>query len=298
MRAVWSFWSKPYERSQGRTWGTPRHHLVAWGLSHRLARAHFEETMLVTDSAGKRLLVDRLGMEFDHVSTELDRLDGVDPGWWALGKLVAYSLQEVPFIHLDTDVFLWKKPEAAVLDAPVFAQCPELHGTGGELNPQAIERLFVRHGLSLPPEWSWSASPDKAWFREENCGILGGNDLGFIRHYATDAIRIVTDPSHSPAWTEIGRKDGYNMLIEQFWLSACLEYHRSDPDSPYREVQVRHIFPTMDDAFDPRKAALAGFTHLLGDTKSHPEVSSRLDRRLAALDPVFHRRCERVSQSN
>lgn len=298
MRAVWSFWSKPYLRTEGRTWGTPRHHLMAWGLSHRLARAHFEETMLVTDSAGKRLLVDRLGLEFDHVSTELDRLENADPGWWALGKLVAYGLQEVPFLHLDTDVFLWKKPEPAVLDAPVFAQCPEVHGTAGEVSPQAIVRLFDRHGLSLPPEWSWSASRDGAFFREENCGILGGNRVDFLRHYATEAVRIATDPVHAAAWTEIVRKDGYNMLVEQFWLSACLEYHRSHPESAFRDVEIRHVFPSMDDAFDPRKAALAGFTHLLGDTKSHPEVADRLDRRLATLDPNFHRRCERVALAN
>ena len=38
------------------------------------------------------MLVDELGLQFDQVSTELDSLSNIDPGWWALGKLVAYSL--------------------------------------------------------------------------------------------------------------------------------------------------------------------------------------------------------------
>src|SRR5579863_3532555 len=127
MRAVWSFWSKPYKAYKGRIWGEPRHHLLAWGLSLRLAQRQFPETMLVTDSEGKALLVDRLGLDFTHVSTELDHLRDADQGWWALGKLVAYSLQDQPFVHLDTDVFLWRPLPAWLTAAPVFAQCPERH---------------------------------------------------------------------------------------------------------------------------------------------------------------------------
>src|SRR5450432_369119 len=127
MRAVWSFWSKPFFASNGRVWREPIHHLLAWGLSHRLARQHYPETVLITDNAGKRLLVDQLGLELTHVSTELERLQSVDPGWWALGKLVAYGLQDQPFVHLDTDVFLWKPLPPRLVSAPVFSQCPEDH---------------------------------------------------------------------------------------------------------------------------------------------------------------------------
>jgi hypothetical protein len=296
MRAVWSFWSKPYEGHKGRAWREPRHHLLAWGLSLRLAREHFPETMLVTDSEGKALLVDRLGLEFTEVSTELDRLRGVDPGWWALGKLVAYSLQDRPFVHLDTDVFLWRPLPQALASAPVFAQCPERHAYGqGRCDPLKIELLFERHGLSVPVEWEWAVSLEANWFREENCGIVGGNRVDFLRHYADTAIRMVTDPAHAPAWSEMPHKDEFNMLMEQFWLAACVDYHRLHPQSPFRGIAVRYLFSTMDAAFNPEVAAQAGFTHLLYDTKSHPEVAARLERRVAEIDPAFLRHCNRVA---
>lgn len=298
MRAVWSFWSKPYKARQGRSWREPKHHLLAWGLTLRLAQKHFAETALVTDSDGKALLVDRLGLQFSEVSTELDELRDVDPGWWALGKLVAYSLQRQPFVHLDTDVFLWKPLSPALQSADVLAQCPEWfsfdHGRGQQ---KTIEELFERHDLSMPKEWEWAVSRTDTHFREENCGIMGGNRVDFIRHYAESAIRLVTDPAHTSLWAELRHKDGLNMLIEQFWLSACLDYHRLDPASPYRGVSIRYVFPSMERAFDPQAAALAGFTHLLGDTKAHPEVASRMEQRVEMLDPAFHRHCQRVAQT-
>ena len=108
MRAVWSFWSKPFYAGSGWRWREPVHHLLAWGLSLRLARSHYPETVLITDTPGKTLLINQLGLSFTHVSTELDRLQDEYPGLWALGKLVTYSLQDKPFVHLDTDVFLWR----------------------------------------------------------------------------------------------------------------------------------------------------------------------------------------------
>ncbi len=298
MRAVWSFWSKPYREARGRTWREPRHHLLAWGLSLRLARAHFDETMLVTDEDGRELLVEQLGLRFDVVSTELERLGDVDPGWWALGKLVAYSVQDRPFVHLDTDVFLWRALPAALMTAAVFTQCPEWHAYGrGRCQPGEIGNRFARHGLRLPAEWEWAVSRGGDRFREESCGIVGGNRVDFIRHYAATAIEMVTDPAHAAMWAELGPKDGYNMLLEQFWLGACVDYHRYAPESRFRGVAMKYVFPSMEEAFSPEAAARAGFTHLLGDVKAHPEVAGRLERRMAEMDPGFARQCLRVAEA-
>ncbi|HWE85311.1 MAG TPA: DUF6734 family protein [Terracidiphilus sp.] len=298
MRVVWSFWSKPFNAYKGRIWREPRHHLMAWGLSLSLARRHFAETQLVTDSEGRSLLVDELGLRFDHVSTDLDRLADANPGWWALGKLVAYSIQDRPFVHLDTDVFLWKALPAWLVSAPVFAQCPEVHAIDHAwCGPRDIENLFDRHGTPLPVEWRWATSRDNITFQEENCGILGANRIDFLRYYAETAIQLVLDPAHRPLWNELPDLSGFNMLVEQFLLSACLEYHSIHPQSPFRGVGIRHLFPTWSESFNADAAARLGFTHLIGDTKSHPAVAARLERRVAKLDPKFLLQCQRVAQS-
>jgi hypothetical protein len=296
MRAVWSFWSKPYFACKGRIWREPHHHLLAWGLSLRLARQHYPETALVTDDVGAELLVERLGLSFTHVSTELERLAQVDIGWWALGKLLAYSLQDQPFVHLDTDVFLWRPLPASLAAAPVFAQCPEQHSLDQGCSPRAIEDAFRKHGVTLPKEWEWVRSQGGNGFREENCGILGGTRVDFIRYYARLALDLALDPTHAAAWAELPDKSPYNMMLEQFLLAACVQYHRCDPASPFRGIGIKHLFPSLAAAFDPNAAARMGFTHLMGDIKCNEFVTRRLERRTQNEDKHFYQRCLRVAQ--
>lgn len=298
MRAVWSFWSKPFSSFKGRIWRSPLHHHLAWGLSFRLARRHYPETVLITDRAGKALLVDQLGLPFTHVSTELDRLNKADIGWWALGKLMAYSLQDQPFIHLDTDVFLWKPLPDNILNAPVFAQCPEHHPPADEwCGPEDVERAFSQHDLRLPTEWEWSRSRSLHHFREVNCGILGGTRTDFIRYYARLAIDLVLNPKYVAAWAEFPEKAGYNMLIEQFLLDACIDFHRSSSDSPFSGIGIRYLFPSLGHAYDPQAAGRMGFTHLLGDAKTDLIVTRRLEQRVQREDPKFYRHCVWLNRS-
>jgi hypothetical protein len=298
MRAVWSFWSEPFRAHKGRIWLKPCHHLLAWGLSVRLARKHFDETMLVTDDAGAELIVEHLGLSFTHVSTALNELQPADVGWWALGKIMAYSMQETPFLHMDTDVFLWKPLPATLASAAVLTQCPEEHPPLPEwCGPGDVEYAFGKHAQALPVEWEYARSLSHTIFREENCGILGGTHIDFIHYYSTLAIDLVSNPAYRAAWAELGDKSGYMMLIEQFLLAACLDYHRFAPESPYRGIRGKHLFDSFGDAFNPAATARLGYTHLLGDAKGHAGIMARLERRVQAEDPEFYLRCMRVAGS-
>jgi len=294
MRAVWSFWSRPFHAYYGHIWCKPLHHLLAWGLSLQAASRHYPDTVLITDRPGKRLLVDQLGLPFTQVSTELERLEHADPGWWALGKLVAYSLQDRPFIHLDSDVFLWKQLPRHLLDAPVFTQNPEgFADQDSHYRPQDIEWAFAQRALKLPMEWEWARS-SRSHFPAENCGILGGSQVQFLRYYARTAVDLVLRPENAAAWSRLQDKRGYSMVLEQFFLSACAEFHRAQPGSAYPGVRIGHLFPSGKNAFDPNDAARIGYTHLIGGSKSHPAVGRRLEERVRRENPAFFRRCEQV----
>ncbi len=301
MRAVWSFWSKPFHirGEKGLAWSDSFHHMLAWGLSLRLARKHFPETMLVTDKHGKALLVDALGLSFTHVSTELDEYRHCNPDWWSLSKVVAYRTQQQPFIHLDTDVFLWKPLPANVLSASVFAQCPEDHPPLDTWwGPEGVERAFAKHGLELPAEWEWTRSRSLHNFREANCGIMGGNRVDFIQYYASLSLDLMLNPAHAPAWAEFSDLSGYMMILEQFLLDACFQFHRSHPQSPFRGMYMRYRFPSFGEAYNQEAAARAGFTHLLGDAKRDPAVSRRLEQRTEQEDSSFYRHCLQLSRHN
>jgi hypothetical protein len=299
MRAVWSYWSKPYVQSRGYSWRSHLHHWLAWGLSLRLASEHYPETMLVTDRAGKALLVDSLGLSFTHISTELESLRNVDPSWWALGKLMAYSMQQEPFVHLDTDVFLWKPLPSDMMNASLFAQSPEQHSTLVEwCAPRQIECAFAQYDLSLPAEWEFTRSRSLESYPEANCGILGGNRTDFIRYYADLAMDLVMNSAYARAWAVLSNKHNLNTIIEQFLFAACFEFHRSHPESPFRGMNIRYLFSSTGEALDPESAARAGFTHLWADAKRDSIIAHRLEQRTRDEDAHYYRHCLHLSRNS
>jgi len=295
MRAVWSFWSKPFRANSANSWFTVLHHFLGWGVSVRAASRHYPDTALVTDRAGKRLLIDLLGLAFKEVRTDLDRLDAVDPAFWALGKLVAYSLQDRPFVHLDTDVFLWKPLPRQVAEAPVFTQYPEgFSEQDVNYRPRDIEWAFAEESLKLPAEWQWARS-SHGFSAAENCGILGGSHLKFLSHYARTAIDLVMRPENQAAWARLNDKQSYNLVLEQFFLAACANFHRAHAHSPYPGVRLTRLFASWEEAFDPNRSAHAGFTHLLGGAKCHPAVARKLEERVRREDPAYFQRCAKLA---
>src|SRR5260370_13096925 len=125
--------------------------------------------------------------------------------------------------------------------------------------------------------------------RQENCGVLGGSDMAFLRYYANLGIDLATNPKHQSAWMNSTNKESYNWLLEQFLLAACIDYHRFHPDSPHRGISIKYLFSSFEQGFDPNEAARAGFTHLLGGSKSHSPIAKRLEARTPRHDPPYYR---------
>jgi hypothetical protein len=290
MKAVWSFWSAPYAAHYRHAWARPIDHLLCWVISVQTAMRHYPDALLVTDTPGRRLLVDRLGLPFAAVSTELDRLAGHDPGWWMLGKLVAYSLQTEPFVHIDSDVFLWKRLPAYLVDAPVLAQHPEYH-QAAQYGIDDIDMALRGGGGRLPREWEWACSLGH-FVRAENCGILGGQDTAFLRYYANTALALIEGEENLAIWRRFIVQFTHNCAVEQFFLAACIGFHAMHPDSPHRGVGVQYLFPSWAEATDANHAARAGYTHLMAG-KRLPSAGQKLTDRVRRDWPDLYRRCER-----
>jgi hypothetical protein len=292
MRAIWSFWSKPFFTHRRYAWASEAHHLFAWVLSLETAKQHYPETYLYTDDTGADLLVERLGLQFTCVSTALNALAGHDPGWWSLGKLYAYRLQRSPFVHIDNDVFLWKRLPERVERANVFAQNPEPFTRGAShYQPERVEEALLRQSNGwLPQEWRWYMQWCQGQ-RGECCGIIGGTRPDFICHFADQAIQMVEHHSNDRGWSLLQNPFPHMIAIEQYFLAACVEYHRHHAASPYYGIAIEYLLAAITDLFRPDCAAHVGFTHLLGGVKRHPELAKRLERRVQRDYPGFYERC-------
>jgi hypothetical protein len=155
---------------------------------------------LITDDDGARILVDGLGLPFTRVSTALNALAQYDPDWRTLGKVYAYYLQTEPFVHIDSDVFLWKRLPMRLERADVFAQNPNpLSASTPYYQPERLEHA-INHttGGWLPDEWRWYRRSIKNQ-RAEACGIVGGTRTDFIHRYAEASLQLINDPHNQPA---------------------------------------------------------------------------------------------------
>jgi hypothetical protein len=300
LRPVWSFWSKPAEERQGSPWPNDKLHLLSWILSVMEAKKHYGgDTQLVTDDAGAKKLVDQLGLRFGRVSTALNQLKDYDSSWWALGKIVAYRAQEVPFVHIDSDVILWTRLPEELETADVLAQNPEFFVVGDPHTwyiPDRLEKSLLHENEGwLPREWNWYRAVFSDLLSAVCCGIYGGRRLDFIHHCADLALRIVEHPVNREVLKAEDKKikNLYLMLIEQFLPVACLEYHTDNRFSKFYGVKFRYLFNSMEDAY--YRAFRCGYTHLISSSKLNPIVIERLEARVQKEYPDLYARCMRMT---
>jgi hypothetical protein len=299
INAIWSFWSKPFLAHRQSAWPSELHHLLAWVLSVETAKQHYRETYLYTDDAGARLLVEELGLRFTQVSTALNALAGVDPEWWALGKLYTYQLQRAPFVHLDNDVFLWKPLPDRLTSAAVFAQNPEPFTPGHSYyQPAEVEWVLNRIVPGwLPAEWIWFRRSGRPQ-RGECCGIMGGNDLDFIQHYAGQALKFLAAPANQSGLRALGEKQLHMLLLEQYLLAACVEYNDREHRSAQRTSTIDYLFGSPGDSFNPAALACIGYTHLAAGAKRNPHLARQIERRVHHDYPTFYTRCVQLTERN
>jgi hypothetical protein len=299
MKAVWSFWTKPFRSRGAGGWRSQKHHLLSWVLSLERARHHYPETALYTDDEGAQMLVEGMGFDFGHVSTSLNGLKDADPGWWALGKIWTYASQKEPFVHIDSDVFLWNPLPEKMAQADIFAQNPEHFGHGALFyQPEVLDAAIHNvPGGWVPEEWKWYRSNDVAQ-QGECCGVFGGKHIEFINHYARQALQLLDYPANQAALQAMGDKSEHMILLEQYLLSACIQYHQQREDSPYRGLTVVYLFSSMDEAFNSEHANKLGYTHLLAGAKRNRDITDKLERRVKMDYPAQYEKCLRYVRQN
>jgi hypothetical protein len=238
-KAYYSYWHGGYQ-------GQPSEYIMDLNkISLHLARKNFDEIHFITDSVSKDYFKD---LKFDSVSTELDSLDTSYGDVWSLGKIYAYQIAAErgdPFVHVDYDVFFWKKLTKEFLSKNLIAQWVEEYS----YNIYQIPKLIANcPNLYLIKD----IQPVGAI----NVGLFGGNDLDFIKNYAKGAISFIMDPANEFFWK---RRD----LYDNGWIKAVVA------EQYYLEVSRIYYNKKIDVLFEkewPREpeAKERGFSHLMG----------------------------------
>lgn len=261
-----SFWSQGFRAGQI--------NIDFWKLSLALARKHYKDVHLVTDIKGKELLKQ---LPFKSIRVDLEDLKDINSGKiWSLGKIYTYNkiADEGPFMHLDSDVFLWEKLPEDLLKSQIFAQSLDMP-LYSDYNNLIFDRAYDLNFLKIisrgqiPQDWQELIISRKI-IPIYNVGILGGQNFNFFKKYSEYSLEMVKDKR----FKELFESEFHHSVYGDAVLanSCCLEQlNLSLFNSKNDNLFISTLLKDMQDS-DNR--SFKKYTHLLRAKNNQTVIDS------------------------
>ena len=226
MKIIQSLWSKPAQKESVEnlsdvnkcSWLDRRYNYFSWTISALQFTKFYDHVELITDKKGYDLLINKLELPYSHVKVVLDDLNHYDAKLWTIGKLYAYSIQEEPFIHVDGDVFIWKKFSESFEKSPLVCQKKE---EGAHYSATYLKAFWaIAANFDFYPDVLYKSILKNNSVKACNAGIIGGHDVKFIRMFAKLAFEFIDRNVNNLHKIDVA---GANIVFEQFLFSALCE---------------------------------------------------------------------------
>lgn len=289
MRIIQSIWTAniPTVLQHNMGWLSPEYNLMSWALSCLQLRQFYPEVVLYCDNTGAKMLIDTLQLPYSEVVCSLDSLNNYHPDLWALPKIKAYSLQDKPFLHIDGDVFVWKKFENDLLKSSLIAQNKD-QIAGFEITMQTLEATFEYFPKEILLE-RLAKNPIQTY----NAGIYGGSDIDFFQEYTQKAFEFVNNNNSKLAKIEVS---DFNIFFEQY-LFYCLAKDKN------KEVNVLFSGTIKDDEYKgfgefDKVPYEKKYLHLLSDYKKSEFMCNELANKLRQDYPEYYYRIISLFKGN
>lgn len=208
MNIVQTFWTNNKDLfTNNFGWINAQANLISWTLSCLTLRNKYDNVKLYTDSLCAKVFIDKLQLPYNEVIVCYDNLD-CHTDHWAYPKILTYSKQESPFIHVDGDLFLPQGFPLHFEKATLIAQNKE-KGTSYYKN---MMMSILQMNPKLPSYLIDELKKES--IGSYNAGILGGNDIEFIKKYTDEALKIIYD-NNLNSHLCLKNSINYNILFEQ-----------------------------------------------------------------------------------
>ena len=288
MKIVQTYWTKPmfqksgdlYNRLQG-GWPSLKYALCAMVYSCLSIKKYYPNIELVTDTYGYKLLIEEFGLPYTKVDLSLNNFDA-DPNLWALAKVYSYSLQDEPFIHVDNDIFIWSKFPERIEKASLCCQNLENLSLDYQEGLNIIEN-HIPQKFNMFNEFINNNNLMNLY--AINAGILGGNDIDFIKTYSQNVLDFYN--CQTDKFSSIGEKIGLlNIILEQ--LSFGLLAQKKGIKIEY----LKHIIDfdeLINDIIDIYSAPIrTKYVHCLGNIKKDILVAQQIEFHLKSQYPNYY----------
>lgn len=233
-------------------------------LSALCAIKNYGNIHLITTEKGKEFLK---GIPYTSIELFEEEPSDIYSPTWSSSKIYAYrqiAKKGERFLHIDYDVFLFKKINFPESD--VIVQSYEDANHPWYNVPKALELLKNHYLLK-----------EKSDYIAYNCGILGGNP-DHILYYAEEALKLLNDKDNRDYWHATFELDhiAKSVVLEQLYLVYCCEKINS---------KVYFLFPTI--YIDEKLAVKYGYTHLMG-AKKDKTILDKVSKKLKEYEANIH----------
>lgn len=288
MKLIQSFWSLPclassksdsYELCGG--WPNERLHAMSWALSKLTLSKHHPEmkSSLHTDKTGSDWLINKIGLEYDEVIVDFAKLNKRDSKFWALGKIMAYSKQTEPFLHVDSDIYIWEPFDQKIMKKKLIAQNVE---TGHDIYRKVFDE--VKSNQIMLPNFEVDDM-----FSAVNAGVLGGQDISFFQDYCKVVLDFIS--LNSDLISKLPLADYYNMFFEQFFFAqmAKQKYGSLNQIGTVLEENKGFLHNVTRFGLVPQ---VNNYIHMIGQSKANLELASHIEQRLLFEFPEVYKRID------
>lgn len=284
MKIVHSYWSKPTRESREDSeekifggWRSKKFMYMSWAYSCLQAKKYYGKVELVTDKAGFDLLINRLQLPYTSVKQELDAFNDYDKRYWAVGKLHAYRIQEAPFLHIDNDVFIGNNFSEELENASLVAQHLEY-----DIGQYQLGFVDMLQKECLMPQVLLEDQQTYGRIKAINAGIIGGNNLNFIKEYVEKAFRFINSNLDKFGANVAG--SSHAIIYEQYLFSAMARAKKEQVSYYYTEEESEEI--DISDFFN--FYTLKPYVHFIGDAKFFWECCRNLEHHLVQDYPSVY----------
>lgn len=286
MKIVQSYWSKPYEKSvvgnQMGGWCDKIFHYMSCALSC-LKLAEYYPVELVTDQKGKDIFIDKIGLPFRSVKDDLQNID-YPTDLWAIAKIITYSLQTEPFLHVDNDIYIWSEfPEYIVRSNLAVQSIEESYAHNRSYTEDIMDKFsYVPAAISKQKETGLEVN-------SINAGIIGGNNLSFIHDYGQEAVRFVERNLND--LDKLSNLKGFNLIFEQCLFYSMAKQRGEEIVCLLNEkmnLEYRELVRFWD------VPGIRTYIHAISTYKEHYVIGEQIAQRLWYEYPEYFYRIQRL----
>lgn len=282
-KAIQSCWLSENRKEWAAGWLSLKFHLMSWALSGQTLSKFFSQIALVADDASGELLINQLKLPYTESHSNLQDFQNPFPDFWVLKKLHSYALQNEPFLHLDSDAYLFNSLPPTLLSAPLFAQNYEYDHPCYADSYQAVITNFI-----YQPEYIQKTLDNR--ISAANAGLIGGHNFAFFNDFEKEVWQFLERNQANLYKVNVA---DFNIFLEQSLFQMIANSHQIKV-SYLVDYEIGYILNYGLDKF-VELPENCDYIHLM-NYKCNPTVCEQMAQRLWLESPELYERCEQVAR--